>query len=329
MMSTIRAPDHRYTVQTDTEQGRAIAARLARAGIEVEAVEADHFRDGRPCRGAPLPTGAIGTRTLLERGNIELPSGLTLHASALRCYDKLAMLDFVNRETGIAIPETWTDQASIARYPVFHKPAREGGGGPRGIAAHPSRLPSPQHDLLYQELIDHPHTFGVAFVAREGCMLATVQHREILSTPLTGGSAVALETFRDDRLERVSAELVEKLRYSGWGLMEFKFCTRRQDYVFMELNAKFWASIEFSFRNEPALSKHLFGIETTERRCRRAVFVDRYLALPPAGWRRGFGMLSGSTFIREKPIRHLIVAHLWSRPNSAFRSLFRRSAPSG
>jgi len=314
-----------YTVQTDTEQGRVIASRLARAGVKIEAVAADHFRERRPCFGVPLPTGAIGTRALLDSGNIALPSGVFLHTDALHCYDKLTMLDFVNRETGIATPRTWFDQTSISQYPIFHKPAKEGGSGPRGIATDATRLPGPEHHLLYQEVIDHPHTFGVGFVAHEGRMLAKTMHRELLSTPLVGGSAVILETHQDDRLAELSADLVHKLRYSGWGLIEFKFCPRRRDYVFMELNAKFWASIEFSFRNEPALFRLLFGLEIPERACRRAVFIDRYLALSPIGWRRGFSLLAGSTFIREGPMRRMLANILWRRPSAAIRQLIRRA----
>jgi hypothetical protein len=70
-------------------------------------------------------------------------------------------------------------------------------------------------------------------------------HHEILSTPVHGGSAVAVEAYESTRVQELARRLIADF---GWGLVEFKPCVRRGDFVLMEVNAKFWASIEFTLR---------------------------------------------------------------------------------
>ena len=66
---------------------------------------------------------------------------------------------------------------------------------------------------------------------------------------------------------------------AGWGLAEFKYCPKRRDFVFMEINAKLWASIEFAFMNNSNFLKYLFGIDYPEKKVDAALFIDRLVAL--------------------------------------------------
>ena len=69
---------------------------------------------------------------------------------------------------------------------------------------------------------------------------------------------------------------MKNLKYSGWGLIEFKYCPKRKDYVFMEVNAKFWASIEFTLINNPAFFFKLFGIQyEIKKPVNCIIFLDR------------------------------------------------------
>jgi len=135
-----------------------------------------------------------------------------------------------------------------------------------------------RESLIFQEFIESQGTYGVCFLADQGRLFATNTHFERESIPKEGGSAVIIERFNDDRLLRHTKRLIDSLNYSGWGLAEFKYCPRRDDYVFMEINAKFWASCEFAFVNEPLFLKLLFDIESREIAVERMVFVDRALS---------------------------------------------------
>ena len=43
----------------------------------------------------------------------------------------------------------------------------------------------------------------------------------------------------------------------------------------MEINAKFWASCEFAFRDNPVFFKELFGLTVPQQNIDRMFFVDR------------------------------------------------------
>ncbi len=51
------------------------------------------------------------------------------------------------------------------------------------------------------------------------------------------------------------AERLPRARdFSGWSLTEFKYCPPKDDLMFMEFNAKLWASCEFTFLDDPRLA---------------------------------------------------------------------------
>jgi len=222
-----------------------------------------------------IPTGSQSTAFMLQRGDISLGS-VTMSREALRFYDKSWSIETAAR-AGLPVPRTWLDPREIPAFPVFFKPGKEG-GGTRGIAHHEDDLPSTSEELIFQELISSPGTYGVAFVATDGALRASFVHHEMESYPESGGSAVVVERAADERLYRYAELLLRHTGFSGWGLIEFKYCPIRNDYVFMELNAKFWASCEFAFRNEPAFPQLLFGAEPVGRPRSRMIFMHRAFA---------------------------------------------------
>lgn len=228
---------------------------------------------------APLiPTGSRSTAWMLSRGEIRLGS-ITMPPAALRFYDKVWSLEAA-AAAGLPVPRTWTEPGDIAAFPAFFK-SRAEGGGRRGIAHNRSDLPEDTRDMIFQEYIASPGTYGVCFIATDGVVLAMHIHHEIESYPATGGSAVIIEQKRDDRLQMYAERLLGQSKYSGWGLVEFKYCPRRDDYVFMELNAKFWATSEFAFRNEPLFTRLLFDAEPVANPVSRLIFMHRAFARGP------------------------------------------------
>lgn len=224
-----------------------------------------------------IPTGSRATALLLEAGDIALGS-VTMTQSALRFYDKQWSIATAVA-AGLPVPETYVAREAIA-YPVFYKSASEGGGA-RGIARSVDKLPAAP-GLIYQEFIDSPGTYAVAFIAENGKMVVTHAHFERESYPATGGSAVLIEEAHDSRLLAHAERLIAHSRFTGWGVVEFKFSPRLQDYVFMELNAKLWASLEFTFRNEPHFGRLLLGVDCGGRPVERMLFMHRAFARGPA-----------------------------------------------
>ena len=199
--------------------------------------------------------------------------------NALRFYSKPWSLSLA-RNCGIPVPDTWTDSCDDLQFPVFTKPQFEGGAGTRKIARSRDELPG-DVDMIYQEYIDSPGTYGVGFIADSGKITAYHTHYERESYPSIGGSAVVAERYNDERLVKYVRAIISASKYSGWGLAEFKYCPSRDDFVFMEINAKFWASCILAFHNEPRFTELFFNGTSALRPVTRMLFINRALA---RGW---------------------------------------------
>jgi hypothetical protein len=191
------------------------------------------------------------------------------------------------RELDIPIPYTYRSGEKVETFPVFYKSDHETSslGKIRGIARSQADLDKlPQQGVLIQEYIPTSSTFGVGFIARDGKLLTHFMHEELLSYPREGGGGVILKRTDDAKLLQYTSRLVEKLQYHGWGLAEFKYCKRRNDYVFMEINAKFWASFEFTLLGNPLFGKLLFGLDYPAKSDKYMVYIHRLLMSNPINW---------------------------------------------
>jgi hypothetical protein len=224
-----------------------------------------------------IPTGAIITKKYLQRGNINIGEAC-LSQNNLIVYDKIAFYDLMSK-TDIPVPITWKNITDIPEdaYPIFYKQKEEIGGGIRGIAKKKKNIPLQYtHDLIYQEYINNSKgTYGVSFIAHDGNILCSHIHFERESIPESGGSAVFIENFHDERLVNYTKSILQCINYSGWGLAEYKYCKKRNDYVLMEINSKFWASCEFTFRNNPTFFKILFNLNIKNENIGKMTFIDR------------------------------------------------------
>ncbi|MBM7231139.1 hypothetical protein JTP68_11575 [Dietzia cinnamea] len=229
-----------------------------------------------------IPTTYKATETVFSSANTEMTLP-RISSQMMDVADKIAMLQRA-RELGVPIPgqfsisELKNENGSI---PFFYKEKREQGGGRRGLAWSVADLPGDTTGLLLEEFIDTPGTYGVAFYASDGKIVEHTCHLEALSKPAAGGSAVLLKSISSPRLVELTSRLVESLAYTGWGLAEFKWSDRKNDYVFMEINGKLWASCAFSFAVNPRLFEVAF---------------DRHLKKRQKPPQRGFYPLRARTF---------------------------------
>ncbi len=224
-----------------------------------------------------LPTGSNGTNALVSQLKIIKIGNIEFKQNNLFVFDKIKMLNFVVK-LDIPVPNTYFSLNEINEYPIFYKQAFETGSGQRGILRREKELKALKFDdnsLIFQEYIDSPYTFGVGFLATEGKLITSFIQKELLSFPRPGGSGVVLEKFEDERLIKYTETILKNLNYTGWGLAEFKYCPKRNDYVFMEVNAKFWGSIEFTFINNPIFLKELFDLQYKVKNIQCTVYLNR------------------------------------------------------
>jgi len=228
-----------------------------------------------------LPTGARSTYWMATQIGDFYVGNVLFSKNNILCFDKYNFLQRV-AALGVPIPKTFKNFEEIGdEYPIFYKQKFEKGGKVRGIAySHKDleKLPN-KHELIFQEYIPGRATYGVGFIAQNGKILTVFQHEELLSLPIEGGSAVYVRRFDDKKLLSYTQSIINNLGLSGWGLVEFKYCNKRRDYVFMEVNAKLWASIEFALINNNKFLKYMFDISYPETPTDSALYIERLFAL--------------------------------------------------
>lgn len=246
-----------------------------------ERVLPDPLRDSEAYRGAVaalvarldvgvvLPVSEASTLALLQPGT--LPPAVIVPTSSLaqfhRACDKAWVLQTAST-LGISVPSQWTlDHAGAALpalapgdFPLVIKPSRsvvEGPGGRRklgvGYAANRAELDAVLTELgpeagpvLLQQRIEGPG-MGVFFLRWNGRVLATFAHRRIREKPPSGGVSVCCESVSLAPSLRDSAlRLLDALDWNGVAMVEFKQDRRSGQPYLMEINPRFWGSLQLA-----------------------------------------------------------------------------------
>ena len=161
-----------------------------------------------------------------------------------------------SEEVGVPIPKTVPvtsvdDLDNISHFPAVLKPAG-GTGGKVYYCNTIEELKSAyrcsektEFGYLCQEYISG---FGCGYFGLyvDGKKLASFMHKRIKEYPVSGGPSVVAESFYDKRLENYGHKLCEGLKWSGPIMCEFKYDPIRDDYKLIEINPKFWGSLELT-----------------------------------------------------------------------------------
>lgn len=90
--------------------------------------------------------------------------------------------------------------------------------------------------------------WGCGFFAiyNNGECKRTFMHRRIREYPPTGGASCCAKSFYDPRLSNYGKRILGALRWHGVAMVEFRYDERADDYRLIEVNAKFWGSLELA-----------------------------------------------------------------------------------
>lgn len=184
-----------------------------------------------------------------------------------RASDKALVLSVAHR-IGIDVPDQWVIPQKSAlspdipreRFPVVLKPSRSV-SGPEGqrikmgvsYARTPGELdralhelPSSAYPLLIQARIEGPG-LGVFLLRWGGTIRAVFAHRRIREIPPSGGVSVCAESITvSERLVAQSEALLAALDWSGVAMIEFKKDERSGRAYLMEVNPRFWGSLQLA-----------------------------------------------------------------------------------
>lgn len=198
-------------------------------------------------------------------GDVLIPFG-NLDAMR-RISDKATVLDAASR-VGIAIPRQRiaADAGALAAlgsaiaYPVVLKPARSVGehGGRRTklVVRHAAdaaeleraaaELDPAAYPVLVQQRVVGPG-IGIFLLVWNGETLATFAHRRIREKPPAGGVSVYRESVpADPELVRRSRALLDAFGWCGVAMVEYKVDERSGTPYLMEVNGRFWGSLQLA-----------------------------------------------------------------------------------
>jgi predicted ATP-grasp superfamily ATP-dependent carboligase len=105
-----------------------------------------------------------------------------------------------------------------------------------------------RHDSPLPLIQEYIPGFGVGFFAlyQHGECKRIFMHKRIREVPPSGGMSCCAESFFDSRLEDYGRRLLDQLHWHGVAMVEFRYDLRDDDYKLIEINPKFWGSLDLA-----------------------------------------------------------------------------------
>ncbi len=146
------------------------------------------------------------------------------------------------KELGVPTPREYTDIREIQEFPVVVK----------GVFKKVQYANSMEElrridltDSIVQEYIPG-EGFGFFGLFNQSRLRAFFMHKRIREYPITGGPSSSARSVYSDEMKRYGTALLEALNWHGVAMVEFRKDQRDGKYKLMEINPKFWGSLELS-----------------------------------------------------------------------------------
>lgn len=137
--------------------------------------------------------------------------------------------------------------------PLIYKPKI--GTGSKGI-----RIIKTKEDLKYIQSDDNYflqyfvgngiNVHGGFYLMKDGILKSFYSHQRIRTYPPEGGVSVFSKSAHNDKIREIGVELLNKLNWSGWAMIEFIYDEGSLQYMVIEINPRAWGSILLSEINQ-------------------------------------------------------------------------------
>jgi glutathione synthase/RimK-type ligase-like ATP-grasp enzyme len=104
------------------------------------------------------------------------------------------------------------------------------------------------NDLIFQEFIEGVG-IGYFAICEKGLPLVEYAHERIREWPSKGGYSTACKIHEDSELFFMSRKIIKSLNWRGPIMIEYRKSSANGKYYFIELNPKFWGSLELGLEN--------------------------------------------------------------------------------
>ena len=177
------------------------------------------------------------------------------------CFDKVKTIAFA-REHGVPVPDTRVfelggaiDLSGMA-FPCVVKASRENASVKAVTYCHDAAsleetvtrqlaAMGGRSGLLVQEFVAGTGT-GLFALYDRGAPRRVFMHERIREQPPSGGISTAARAYESDRLRELGLRLLTALEWHGPAMVEFRRHRDTGEFVLMEINGKFWGSLELS-----------------------------------------------------------------------------------
>jgi predicted ATP-grasp superfamily ATP-dependent carboligase len=166
------------------------------------------------------------------------------------------------RKVGVPYPETITLQAIEdietvhAEYPCVIKAPYEMGKNVVSYAHNRQELITEYKRIceanrftealpVVQKYVDGSGFGFFAYYQKGECKNYFV-HRRLREYPVSGGASTAAESFADGKIVEYGKRMLDSLYWDGVAMVEFKQDKASGAYYLMEINAKFWGSLDLA-----------------------------------------------------------------------------------
>jgi predicted ATP-grasp superfamily ATP-dependent carboligase len=157
--------------------------------------------------------------------------------------DKAAAIEFA-RTIGVPTPAAYRDPSEVDHFPAVVK-AAHGSGVVRYVNDAEELAEAFTPASTIQEYIPGAG-YGFFALFDRGVEKAVFMHRRIREYPVTGGASTAAESIYDERLRDHGLTLLRALGWHGVAMAEFKRDDRDGEYKLIEINPKFWGSLDLA-----------------------------------------------------------------------------------
>lgn len=101
---------------------------------------------------------------------------------------------------------------------------------------------SPPDYPLIQEYIEGDG-YGVSLLFNQGDLRAKFTHKRLREYPITGGPSTYRISVKNQKMEDMAVKLLTSLNWHGVAMVEFKMDDKTKNPVLMEVNPRFWGSV--------------------------------------------------------------------------------------
>ncbi|MCU7865375.1 MAG: ATP-grasp domain-containing protein [Candidatus Thiodiazotropha sp. (ex Lucinoma borealis)] len=214
---------------------------------------------------------------------IPIPNKDTLHLAA----NKNELVRFAS-ELGVNVPDSQTIESfddleslkiSIS-YPVVIKPSRsrvlvdgkwkftsvDYADNKKALLSKLKNIHSKTYPVMIQERILGPG-IGAFYCYEHGKCITKFSHRRIREKPPSGGVSVLRESIGIDPIvDEHSQILLDRLKWHGVAMVEYKYDEKRNIPYLMEINGRFWGSLQLAIDSGVDFPKHLADISSGKQK---------------------------------------------------------------